>query len=76
MEHVREVCDKAIFFCAVGNKIDATESRQVFTEDARSAFEGMNPAIPYMEVSAETGENVRELFDYIVRGYRQRKRSN
>ena len=46
------------------------ESRKVSTEEARSHFENMNPPIPYIETSAKTGENVKELFECAVRMWR------
>ena len=52
---------------AVGNKIDLVDQRQVSYDEARDYFNKFEPAIPYFEVSALTGEGVNELFDKSLR---------
>ena len=52
---------------AVGNKIDLVNERQVSYDEARDYFSKIEPAIPYFETSALTGEGVNELFDKSLR---------
>lgn len=50
----------------VGNKIDLADQREVSTEAARAFFESLEPPVPYVEVSAKTGEGIDELQNLIV----------
>ncbi|KAL7718449.1 Sphingomyelin phosphodiesterase [Entamoeba marina] len=56
----------------VGNKTDLIKERTVTTEEIEEQF----PEVKYFEVSAKTGENVKELFDSIVDLYLQNKSDN
>ncbi len=49
----------------VGTKIDNKEQRQVSYDDAMD-FARKEGLLTYMEVSAKTGENVKELFEYVI----------
>ncbi len=49
----------------VGTKIDNHEKRTVSKEDALN-FARKEGLLTYMEVSAKTGENVKELFEYVI----------
>ena len=50
--------------------VDSDTSREVSTEEARAYFEALNPPIPYFETSAKTGENVKEMFEFAIRQWR------
>ena len=52
---------------AVGNKTDLKKDREVSTEEARYHFAEMMPPIPYFEVSAKTGEHVKNVFEVVMR---------
>ena len=67
LEMARRYCKT---FVAVGTMIDMVDSREVSTEEAREHFECTNPPIHYIETSAKTGENVREVFEYAIREWR------
>ena len=50
-----------IFVCLVGNKIDLEENRVISKEEAEEYARENN--MQYLEVSAKTGEGIKELFD-------------
>ena len=55
-----------LFIYLVGNKKDLEEKREVsYDEASEFAYENN---IPYIEVSAKTGENIDKLFDEMVKG--------
>ena len=43
-------------------------------EEAKARFEGLNPPIHYIETSAKTGENVKAVFEYLIRELREKKK--
>ena len=53
-----------VLLTIVGNKSDLTQERTVSREDAEAYAESIGAV--YMEVSAKTGENVKEVFDDIA----------
>ena len=53
-----------VILLLVGNKADMEAQRQVSTEEAQQYAQSLNLA--YMETSAKTGHNVRELFTQIA----------
>ena len=55
-----------IFICLVGNKTDLNEKRVVSYEEANKFAEENN--IPYIEVSAKTGDNINKLFSIMTKG--------
>jgi Ras-related protein Rab-5C len=57
-----KLCDPETLTCFVGNKIDC--DAVVDPVDAREFAQSRNAQ--YLETSAKTGENVKELFDYIA----------
>lgn len=72
-EHVkewhREVCDHVhpyrVLFILVGNKSDKDEGRVVSREEAEILARQLG--LPYVEVSAKTGQNVTSAFELIAR---------
>ena len=56
--------DPSCCIVLVGNKKDLTEERQVPVERANLFASSRN--IPYLEVSAKTGENIEEMFQLIT----------
>ena len=50
-----------VFVCLVGNKIDLEEIRVISKEEAEEYAKENN--MYYLEVSAKTGEGIKELFD-------------
>ena len=71
----RSNCPKCIV-CAVGNKIDLADERQVTTEEAREHFAAMNPPVPYFEISATKNIGINELFESAVRKWLERPETN
>lgn len=72
-EHVkewhREVCDHVrphkVLFILVGNKSDRDEGRVVSREEAEVLARQLG--LPYVEVSAKTGQNVSSAFELLAR---------
>lgn len=72
-EHVKEwhseVCDHVhpyrVLFILVGNKSDKDEGRVVSREEAEVLARQLG--LPYVEVSAKTGQNVASAFELIAR---------
>ena len=55
-----------IFICLVGNKNDLNEKREISYEEANKFAEEKN--MPYIEVSAKTGDNINKLFGILIKG--------
>ena len=49
----------------VGTKVDETDKRSV-SKDEALAFARKEGLLTYIEVSAKTGENINELFNYVI----------
>lgn len=72
-EHIkewhREVCEHVhpykVLFILVGNKSDKDESRVVSREEAEVLAHELG--LPYVEVSAKTGQNVSNAFELLAR---------
>uniref|UniRef100_A0A674P4W7 Uncharacterized protein n=1 Tax=Takifugu rubripes TaxID=31033 RepID=A0A674P4W7_TAKRU len=72
-EHIkewhREVCDHVhpykVLFILVGNKSDKAEGRLVGREEAEALARELG--MPYVEVSARTGQNVSNAFELLAR---------
>lgn len=64
--------DKDILKILVGNKMDIEEGRVISAEDGKAAADkfGCNS---FFEVSAKTGREIKELFDYIPRLYLEKR---
>lgn len=74
IEQIRRVKDDPnAIILGVGNKIDLVDVRQVTTEEAKARFSSLDPPVPYMETSAKTGENVKAVFEHLVRECRDKK---
>ncbi len=55
-----------LFICLIGNKIDKEDKREVSIEEANKFAQENN--MPYFEVSAKTGEGIKNLFDEVIKG--------
>ena len=55
-----------LFICLIGNKIDKENSREVTIEEANNFAKDKN--LPYFEVSAKTGQGIKQLFDEVIKG--------
>ena len=55
-----------LFIYLIGNKIDLEDKRQVSFEEAKEFASKKN--MPYIEVSAKTGQNIKKLFDEMIKG--------
>ena len=55
-----------LFICLIGNKIDKENSREVTLEEANNFAKDKN--LPYFEVSAKTGQGIKQLFDEVIKG--------
>ena len=55
-----------LFIYLIGNKIDLEDKRQVSFEEAKEYASKKN--MPYIEVSAKTGQNIKKLFDEMIKG--------
>ena len=55
-----------MFICLVGNKSDLNEKREVSYEEANKFAKEKN--MPYIEVSAKTGDNINKLFSIMTKG--------
>ena len=64
--------DKDILKILVANKMDLEEGRVISAEDGKAAADkyGCNS---FFEVSAKTGREIKELFDYIPRLYLEKR---
>ena len=68
LEDLRENSDNIdnLYIHLIGNKNDLEEQRVISFEEATN-FAKKNK-LPYMEVSAKTGKNIRNLFDEVIKG--------
>ena len=55
-----------LFIFLIGNKCDLEEKREVSFEEANDYSK--KKELPYIEVSAKTGKNVKKLFDETIKG--------
>ena len=55
-----------LYIYLIGNKSDLEENRKISFEEA-SNFAKKNK-LPYVEVSAKTGKNIKNLFDEVIKG--------
>ena len=55
-----------LFIFLIGNKCDLDERREVSFEEANDYSK--KKELPYIEVSAKTGKNVKKLFDETIKG--------
>ena len=55
-----------LFIYLVGNKNDKVEEREVSFEEGNKFAKEKN--LPFIEVSAKTGENINQLFDDMIKG--------
>ena len=68
LEDLKENSDNLnnLFIYLIGNKNDLEERREVDFEEANNFAKEKN--IPYIEVSAKTGNNIKKLFDEMIKG--------
>ena len=68
LEDLKENSDNLnnLFIYLIGNKNDLEERREVDFEEANKFAKEKN--IPYIEVSAKTGNNIKKLFDDVIKG--------
>ena len=68
LEDLKENSDNLnnLFIYLIGNKNDLEERREVDFEEANNFAKEKN--IPYIEVSAKTGNNIKKLFDEMLKG--------
>ena len=55
-----------LYIILIGNKNDLEEQRQVSFEEANNYANEKN--LSYIEVSAKTGDNIKKLFDEMIKG--------
>ena len=55
-----------LFIYLIGNKNDMEEKREVSYQEACDFAKEKN--LPYIEVSAKTGNNIKKLFDEVIKG--------
>ena len=68
IEDLKENSDNIdnLYIHLIGNKNDLEEQRAISFEEATN-FAKKNK-LPYMEVSAKTGKNIKNLFDEVIKG--------
>ena len=68
LEDLKENSDNLnnLFIYLIGNNNDLEERREVDFEKANNFAKEKN--IPYIEVSAKTGNNIKKLFDEMIKG--------
>ena len=68
LKDLRENSDNIdnLYIHLIGNKNDLEEQRAISFEEATN-FAKKNK-LPYMEVSAKTGKNIKNLFDEVIKG--------
>ena len=68
LEDLKENSDNLnnLFIYLIGNKNDLEERRELDFEEANNFAKEKN--IPYIEVSAKTGNNIKKLFDEMIKG--------
>jgi len=78
IKELRSQADLKIFIALAGNKLDISEERRIDTKEAQAYADEQN--LLYVECSAKTGQNVKELFLKIAEslpkdGYRTREKA-
>ena len=63
-----------LFICLVGNKLDLKKTRVITIEEAKEYAKKLD--VPYFEVSAKSGEGIKELFDDIIKKIMDKIKSN
>ena len=68
IEDLKENADNIdnLFIYLIGNKNDMEEKREVSFEEATNFAK--DKKLPYIEVSAKTGNNIKKLFDEVIKG--------
>ena len=68
IEDLKENADNIdnLFIYLIGNKNDMAQNREVSFEEATNFAKENN--LPYIEVSAKTGNNIKQLFDEVIKG--------
>ena len=67
LEELEKNCDiNNLFIYLVGNKADLIKEREVSYEEAKDFADKIN--IPYIEISAKTGDNINKLFNKMIKG--------
>ena len=55
-----------LYIYLIGNKADLIQEREVSYEEAKDFADKKN--IPYIEISAKTGDNINKLFNKMIKG--------
>ena len=55
-----------LYIYLIGNKADLIQEREVSYEEAKDFADKKN--IPYIEISAKTGDNINKLFNQMIKG--------
>ena len=68
IEDLKENADNIdnLFIYLIGNKNDMEEKREVSFQEATDFAK--DKKLPYIEVSAKTGNNIKKLFDEVIKG--------
>jgi small GTP-binding protein len=68
IEDLKENADNIdnLFIYLIGNKNDMEEKREVSFQEATDFAK--DKQLPYIEVSAKTGNNIKKLFDEVIKG--------
>ena len=68
LEDLKENSDNLnnLFIYLIGNKNDMEEKREVSFQEATDFAK--DKKLPYIEVSAKTGNNIKKLFDEVIKG--------
>ena len=68
IEDLKENADNIdnLFIYLIGNKNDMEEKREVSFQEATDFAKDKH--LPYIEVSAKTGNNIKKLFDEVIKG--------
>ena len=63
-----------LFICLVGNKLDLKNTRVITIDEAQKYAKKLD--VPYFEVSAKSGEGIKELFNDIIKKIMDKIKSN
>ena len=66
IENIKIECPKDVALCLIGNKNDLVDQIEV-NDDEINDFIQKNNNIKFFKTSAVTGENIKEIFQYIAR---------